>query len=84
MAILLWTPNQLLGVSFLKSKIVVVAAANKQSAAVSETGELLTWGGSKEGQLNYGTSNSSSNNTPRLVKYLKGKFTVSAAKYHTV
>lgn len=73
-------------VSSLKSKIVAVAAANKHSAAVSETGEIFTWGCNKEGQLGYGTSNSGSNNTPRLVEYLKGKFftTVVAAKYHTV
>ncbi|XP_021715226.1 uncharacterized protein LOC110683186 [Chenopodium quinoa] len=73
-------------VSSLKSKIVAVAAANKHTAAVSETGEVFTWGCNKEGQLGYGTSNSSSNNTPRLVEYLKGKFfmAVSAAKYHTV
>uniref|UniRef100_A0A803MWB3 RCC1-like domain-containing protein n=1 Tax=Chenopodium quinoa TaxID=63459 RepID=A0A803MWB3_CHEQI len=73
-------------VSSLKSKIVAVAAANKHTAAVSEIGEVFTWGCNKEGQLGYGTSNSSSNNTPRLVEYLKGKFftAVSAAKYHTV
>ncbi|KAL9247066.1 hypothetical protein vseg_020537 [Gypsophila vaccaria] len=73
-------------VSSLKVKIVAVAAANKHTAAVSETGEVFTWGCNKEGQLGYGTSNSSSNNTPRLVEYLKGKvFTgVTTAKYHTV
>ncbi|XP_074270927.1 uncharacterized protein LOC141594833 [Silene latifolia] len=73
-------------VSSLKLKIKAVAAANKHTAAVSETGEVFTWGCNKEGQLGYGTSNSSSNNTPRLVEYLKGKvFTgVTTAKYHTV
>ncbi|XP_057524912.1 uncharacterized protein LOC130804483 [Amaranthus tricolor] len=73
-------------VSSLKVKILAVAAANKHSAAVSESGEVFTWGCNKEGQLGYGTSNSSSNNTPRLVEYLKGRFftTVSASKYHTV
>lgn len=73
-------------VSSLKVKIAAVAAANKHSAAVSESGEVFTWGCNKEGQFGYGTSNSSSNNTPRLVEYLKGRFftTVSASKYHTV
>lgn len=73
-------------VSSLKAKIVAIAAANKHSAAVSETGEVFTWGSNKEGQLGYGTSNSGSNYTPRLVEYLKGKvFTgVAAAKYHTI
>lgn len=73
-------------VSSLRVRITAVAAANKHSAAVSETGEVFTWGCNKEGQLGYGTSNSASNCYPRLVEYLKGKTFkgVSAAKYHTV
>ncbi|KAF8403441.1 hypothetical protein HHK36_011545 [Tetracentron sinense] len=73
-------------VSSLRSKIVAVAAANKHTAVVSESGEVFTWGFNKEGQLGYGTSNSASNYTPRVVEYLKGKvFTgVTAAKYHTI
>ncbi|KAL8039930.1 hypothetical protein ABFX02_10G068500 [Erythranthe guttata] len=73
-------------VSSLKARIVAVAAANKHSAVVSEAGEIYTWGCNKEGQLGYGTSNSASNYTPRVVEYLKGKslIGVSAAKYHTV
>ncbi|KAL8129475.1 hypothetical protein V2J09_018630 [Rumex salicifolius] len=73
-------------VSSLKAKIVAVAAANKHTAAVSDSGEVYTWGCNKEGQLGYGTSNSGSNYTPRAVDYLKGKvFThVTAAKYHTI
>lgn len=70
----------------MKLKVVAVAAANKHSAVVSESGEVFTWGCNKEGQLGYGTSNSASNYTPRLVDYLKGKvfIGVSAAKYHTI
>lgn len=36
--------------------------------------------------LDYGTSNSASNYTPRVVEYLKGKVFVgvAAAKYHTI
>lgn len=73
-------------VSSLKSRIVAVAAANKHTAVVSESGEVFTWGCNREGQLGYGTSNSASNYTPRLVECLKGKvfIRVAAAKYHTI
>lgn len=73
-------------VSSLKAKIVAVAAANKHTAVVADVGEVFTWGCNKEGQLGYGTSNSSSNNTPRLVEYLKGRvfIGVAAAKCHTI
>ncbi|XP_026412000.1 uncharacterized protein LOC113307768 [Papaver somniferum] len=73
-------------VSALRAKIVSVAAANKHTAVVSDCGEVFTWGCNKEGQLGYGTSNSASNYTPRLVEYLKGKVFVgvAAAKYHTI
>lgn len=73
-------------VSSLKQRIISVAAANKHSAAVADTGEVFTWGCNKEGQLGYGTSNSASNCIPRMVEYLKGKVFrgVSAAKYHTI
>lgn len=70
----------------MKARIVAVAAANKHTAVVSEAGEIYTWGCNKEGQLGYGTSNSASNYSPRVVEYLKGKhfIAVSAAKYHTI
>lgn len=73
-------------VSSLKSKIMVVAAANKHTAVIAESGEVFTWGCNKDGQLGYGTSNSASNYTPRVVEYLKGKVLrgVAAAKYHTI
>lgn len=73
-------------VSSLRSKFFSVAAANKHTAVVSETGEVFTWGCNREGQLGYGTYNSASNYTPRVVEYLKGKVFsgVAAAKYHTV
>lgn len=73
-------------VSSLKARIVAVAAANKHTAVISDSGEVFTWGCNKEGQLGYGTSNSASNYTPRLVEYLKGKvfIAVAAAKYHTI
>lgn len=73
-------------VSSLKTRVIAVAAANKHSAAVTESGEVYTWGCNKEGQLGYGTSNSASNYVPRAVDSLKGQclVAVSAAKYHTV
>lgn len=73
-------------VSSLKLKIIAVAAANKHTAVVSESGEVFTWGCNREGQLGYGTSNSASNYTPRVVESLKGKDLVGvvAAKYHTI
>lgn len=73
-------------VSSLKLKIIAVAAANKHTAVVSESGEVFTWGCNREGQLGYGTSNSASNYTPRVVESLKGKALVgvAAAKYHTI
>lgn len=73
-------------VSSLKLKIIAVAAANKHTAVVSESGEVFTWGCNREGQLGYGTSNSASNYTPRVVESLKGKdlVGVAAAKYHTI
>lgn len=73
-------------VSSLRSRIVGVAAANKHTAVVSESGEVFTWGCNREGQLGYGTSNSASNYAPRVVESLKGKVfkRVAAAKYHTL
>ncbi|XP_057778884.1 uncharacterized protein LOC130997551 isoform X3 [Salvia miltiorrhiza] len=73
-------------VSSLKARIVAVSAANKHTAVVSLAGEIYTWGCNREGQLGYGTSNSASNYSPRVVAYLKGKHLVgvSAAKYHTI
>ncbi|VFQ61139.1 unnamed protein product [Cuscuta campestris] len=73
-------------VNSLRSAVVAVAAANKHTAVVTDSGEVFTWGCNKEGQLGYGTSNSASNYTPRVVEYLKGKFFtgVAAAKYHTI
>lgn len=73
-------------VSLLRARVIAIAAANKHTAAVTESGEVFTWGCNKEGQLGYGTSNSASNYTPRMVECLKGKVfrLVSAAKYHTI
>ncbi|XP_042491592.1 uncharacterized protein LOC122071323 isoform X2 [Macadamia integrifolia] len=73
-------------VSSLKPKVIAVSAANKHSAVVSESGQVFTWGCNKEGQLGYGTSNSASNYTPRVVESVKLKHVigVSTSKYHTI
>ncbi|KAG4166932.1 hypothetical protein ERO13_A13G165100v2 [Gossypium hirsutum] len=78
-------------VSSLKSRIVAVVeisvvAANEHTAVVSKSGEVFTWGYNREGQLGYGTSNSASNYTLRIVECLKGKVFkgVATAKYHTI
>jgi hypothetical protein len=62
-----------------------VAAANKHSVVVTAGGEVYTWGGNALGQLGYGTSDCTSNPTPRLVEAMKGRrlVAVAAAKRHT-
>eukprot|EP00850_Spirogloea_muscicola_P010078 SM000058S18508 [mRNA] locus=s58:213689:220094:- [translate_table: standard] len=73
-------------VSTLRSRVSLVAASNKHTAVITDGGEVFTWGCNREGQLGYGTCNSASNCTPRVVESLKGKrvMAVAAAKYHTV
>ncbi|GBG63269.1 hypothetical protein CBR_g37355 [Chara braunii] len=78
-------------VTALRVKVVAVAAANKHSVALTDSGEVFTWGCNRQGQLGYGTSNSASNCVPRCVEFHasgKGKQIVAvaaaAAKYHTV
>ncbi|KAF3973667.1 hypothetical protein CMV_002936 [Castanea mollissima] len=76
-------------------RVKAIAAAKHHTVVATEGGErvslaILQWIRSPhpagEGQLGYGTSNSASNYTPRVVEYLKGKIFsgVAAAKYHTV
>ncbi|KAJ4970636.1 hypothetical protein NE237_003735 [Protea cynaroides] len=73
-------------VSSLKPRVSAVAAANKHTAVVTDSGEVFTWGCNKEGQLGYGTSNSASNYIPRVVESVKFKRMtgVSTSKYHTI
>ena len=77
------TPHR---VSSLKTRLIAVAVANKHSTSVAEFGEVYTWGCNREGQLGYGTSNSSSYYVPCVVESLKGQFlvAVSATEYHIV
>ncbi|CAI5498417.1 unnamed protein product [Closterium sp. Naga37s-1] len=73
-------------VAALRQRVVAVAAGNKHSAALTGGGEVFTWGCNTHGQLGYGTSNSTSSCTPRIVDHLKGRAiaAVAAAKRHTV
>ena len=48
-----------------------VAAANRHTVAVSDGGAVFSWGCNLQGQLGYGTSDSASNATPRLVEAVK-------------
>ncbi|CAI5462978.1 unnamed protein product [Closterium sp. Yama58-4] len=73
-------------VAALRQRVVAVAAGNKHSAALTVAGEVYTWGCNTHGQLGYGTINSTSSCTPRIVDHLKGRAiaAVAAAKRHTV
>ncbi|CAI6012456.1 unnamed protein product [Closterium sp. NIES-65] len=73
-------------VAALRQRVVAVAAGNKHSAALTGGGEVFTWGCNTHGQLGYGSINSTSSCTPRIVDHLKGRAiaAVAAAKRHTV
>lgn len=55
----------------LRARVVRVAAANRHTVAVSDAGAVYSWGCNLQGQLGYGTSDSASNATPRLVEAVK-------------
>ena len=67
--------------------VVVVAAANKHSAAVTENGILYTWGDNAVGQLGYATAPAGAPAlAPRAVDALRERrvTAVAAAKRHTL
>ncbi|KAK9788862.1 hypothetical protein WJX73_003208 [Symbiochloris irregularis] len=68
------------------TSIACVAAANRHTVAGTTDGRVFSWGSNLQGQLGYGTSDSASNATPRVVEVMKGKevTAVAAAKRHTV
>ena len=70
----------------LRARVIAVAAANKHSVAITASGEIYTWGSNALGQLGYGTFDSGSSTSPRLVDALKGRVvvTAAAAKRHTL
>ncbi|XP_037835872.1 probable E3 ubiquitin-protein ligase HERC1 isoform X2 [Kryptolebias marmoratus] len=67
----------------LQGKVVVcVSAGYRHSSAVSEDGELYTWGEGDFGRLGHGDSNS--RNIPTLVKDISNVGEVSCGSSHTI
>ncbi|KAE8617136.1 hypothetical protein XENTR_v10008991 [Xenopus tropicalis] len=67
----------------LQGKVVVcVSAGYRHSAAVTEDGELYTWGEGDFGRLGHGDSNS--RNIPTLVKDISNVGEVSCGSSHTI
>ncbi|XP_028981614.2 probable E3 ubiquitin-protein ligase HERC1 isoform X4 [Esox lucius] len=62
--------------------VVCVSAGYRHSAAVSEDGELYTWGEGDFGRLGHGDSNS--RNIPTLVKDISNVGDVSCGSSHTI
>lgn len=52
-------------------KVIALAAGNRHTAAIIEGGNVLAWGSNEHGQLGYGTTDSASNATPRIVEAMK-------------
>ena len=76
-------PNMLCRVSGLKGvNVVTAAAANRHTVVAASDGRVFSWGSNLQGQLGYGTSDSASNATPRLVEAMKVKlwFYIGSAK----
>lgn len=75
-----WLPRRVQ--DLVGTKIVSIAAGAQHSLAISAEGELFSWGSGLRGCLGHGSSLFRSNqneNTPRLVKRLKGLKVWSAA-----
>ena len=51
--------------------VVTAAAANRHTVVAASDGRVFSWGSNLQGQLGYGTSDSASNATPRLVEAMK-------------
>ena len=64
-------------IDFKRKRIARVACGPDHSAAVSEAGEVLTWGAGSYGNLGHGDNTDVS--TPKLVEALLGKQCISAA-----
>ncbi len=58
-------------------KVIALAAGNRHTAAIIEGGTVLAWGSNEHGQLGYGTTDSASNATPRVVEAMKVSTTLS-------
>ena len=57
--------------SFNRQKLVDVAVATRHTVALLDDGCVFSWGSNLQGQLGYGTSDSASNATPRIVEAMK-------------
>ncbi|XP_076465936.1 putative E3 ubiquitin-protein ligase HERC1 isoform X3 [Babylonia areolata] len=75
------TPKLITG-PFLGKKIKCISAGYRHSAAVTEEGELYTWGEGDYGRLGHGDKSSCS--TPRLVKDIGEVGQVACGSVHTV
>lgn len=58
-------------VTSLRQRVLAVAAANRHTAVLTDAGAIFSWGSNDQGQLGYGTSDSSSNAVPRQVEAMK-------------
>ncbi|KAK7116135.1 hypothetical protein V1264_001871 [Littorina saxatilis] len=75
------TPKQILG-PLVGKKIKCISAGYRHSSAVTEEGELYTWGEGDYGRLGHGDKTSCS--TPRLVKDIGEVGQVACGSVHTV
>lgn len=57
--------------TFNRQRLVDVAVANRHTVALLDDGCVFSWGSNLQGQLGYGTSDSASNATPRIVEAMK-------------
>ncbi|KAB0406128.1 hypothetical protein E2I00_018590, partial [Balaenoptera physalus] len=74
--------KQLVILISVKKVVVCVSAGYRHSAAVTEDGELYTWGEGDFGRLGHGDSNS--RNIPTLVKDISNVGEVSCGSSHTI
>ena len=54
--------------------VATAAAANRHTVVAASDGRVFSWGSNLQGQLGYGTSDSASNASPRLVEAVKVSF----------
>ena len=57
--------------AFNRQRVVDLAVANRHTVALLDDGAVFSWGSNLQGQLGYGTSDSASNATPRIVEAMK-------------